>query len=83
MIAIVIEHNGRHIPAELVGVTDLARIPGCGFLPRSWKSAKQARRAARRMFGAGALDPRKFRVACLPRGQSMQCGHLVKVEVAA
>jgi hypothetical protein len=81
--AIVITHAERHIPAELIGDTGKARLPGpdSGF-PKSFKSAKQARRHARRLFGAGSLDMRKWQVK-LTRGQSMQSGHLVAVEPMA
>lgn len=79
MTAIIIAHAERYIPAELIGTTDRARLPGPGYTPRSFKSAKQARRYARRLFGAG-LDMRKWRVK-LARGQSLQCGHIVRVEL--
>lgn len=79
MSGIIIAHGGRYIPAEMVGTTNQARLPGDGYAPRSWKSAKQARRYARRLFGAGNLDMRKYQVK-VTRGQSLQCGHIVTVE---
>jgi hypothetical protein len=49
------------------------------WIPNSFKSAKQARRFARRRFGAGNLDMGKWR-AKLQRGQRrLEAGHLVMV----
>lgn len=79
MTTIIIYHAERCIPAELVGTTNMARLLSGGFIPKSFKSPKQARRYARRMFGAGNLDMRKWRPK-LTRGQSLQSGHLVAVE---
>ncbi len=73
MIAIIISHGDRYYPAELIGVTDSAVLPA-----NSFRSAKQARRCARRRFGAGTLDSGKWQVK-LHRGQTLQCGHVVKV----
>ena len=80
--AILIIDGDRFVPAKMIGTTNQALIPGTDHsIPRSFKSAKQARRHARKLFGAGNLDMRKFKF--IPaRGQHLQCGNMVTVEEA-
>ncbi len=51
-----------------------------GWLPNSFKSAKNARRCARRRFGAGNLAEGMWQ-AHVQRGQRLQVGHLVSVSM--
>ena len=79
-LSVIVTHADRHYPAELVGTAGQAMFTGDGYLPKSFLSAKQARRWARKKYGAGSLDARKWRPV-LARGQSIQCGHIVAIEV--
>ena len=85
MVVIIITHKDRYYPAELIGTTGRALLQGGlgdggEFTPRivSFKSAKGARRFARRRFGAGTLDMGKWQ-AKLQRGQKLLAGNLVTV----